>query len=90
MSMLVESHYSKFVQDNRDYLKECRRVQRRMLWQFDQEAAKLHGEELTEFLTQKNYEMVAKMKAMTKDHMNKLIMKGIELSKLTFNMDKNL
>ena len=90
MSMLVESHYSKFVQDNRDYLKECRRVERRMLWQFDQEAAKLSGEELTEFLTQKNYEMVAKIKKMTKEHMNKLIMKGIELSKFTFDMDKNL
>ena len=61
-----------------------------MIAEIDKEAAKLHGAELTEFLTQKNYEIVATMKKMTKELMNKLIMKGIELSKFTFNMDKNL
>lgn len=90
MSMLVESHYSKFVQDNTDYLIECRRVNRKMIAEIDKEAAKRHGEELTAFLTQKNYEIVATMKKMTKELMNKLIMKGIELSKFTFDMDKNL
>lgn len=90
MSVLVESHYSQFIQDNTNYLKECRRVARRKIWQFDQEAAKLHGEELTDFLTKKNYEMVATMKKMTKDLMNQLIMKAIQLSKFTFDMDKNL
>ena len=90
LSMLVESHYSNFIQDDLDYLKACRQQQRTLLAQFDKEAADKHGEELTAFLTQKNYEMVADMTKRTKALINKLIMKGIQLSKLTFNMDKNL
>jgi dipeptidase len=42
------------------------------------------------FLSGETHKMVAEMAKRTKDLMAKLIMHGLELSKLTFIMDKNL
>jgi dipeptidase len=90
LSMLTESHYSKFIQQNRDYLTELYRQYRAHVVATDAKAADLTGKELTAFLTQANYDIVATTKAATKDQINKMIMEGINLSQLTFNMDKNL
>ncbi len=89
-SMLVESHYSKFIQQNRDFLTEMNRSYRAFVADTDKNAAELTGKELTTFLTQANYDVVKTTTAATKDQINKMIMQGIELSQLTFNMDKNL
>ena len=91
LSFLVESEYSKFVQKDRDYLKEGRRHKRELIAEIDAQAADIKDPaDLTEFLTRQNYKIVADYRDKAKDLMSDLIMDGINLSKLTFNMDKNL
>ena len=46
--------------------------------------------EVSDFLSSKTHEMVAEMAKRTKNLMAELVMHGLELSKLTFKIDKNL
>jgi dipeptidase len=87
---VVEGHYSNFLQTNVDYVTASKEYLRRRVAEIDAKAADLTGEELTTFLTNANYETVKQMKARTMDHFNGLLASGLLLSKLTFNMDKNL
>lgn len=90
MSMLVESHYSDFLQDNIDYLATCRQELRTSVAKTDKKATDYSGKELTAFLTKSNQANTEKMNQKARDLMENLFIKGINLSKLTFNMDKNL
>lgn len=90
LSMLVESHYAKFIQADLDYLKDCRELQRTMIAAADEKVAELTDIKATAYLTQKNYELVAQMREKTMALIGQLVMKGLTFSKLTFNMDKNL
>ncbi|UQS84276.1 C69 family dipeptidase [Bombilactobacillus thymidiniphilus] len=90
LSMLVESHYHAFIQSNIDFLTESRRRFREVIAEVDQQAAQYQGTELTDFLTQQNQALVEETEAKTRAYMGTLFTQGIELSKLTFNMDKNL
>lgn len=90
LGMLVESHYNHFIQQNRDYLTELNRRFRVHIAETDAATAELTGDELTEALTAANYKLVAMVKAETKKQIASYVMQGLELSKLTFNMDKNL
>lgn len=90
LSMLVEAHHAEFLQDDLDYLKDAREYFHRFV---DEVALLVDGmtnQEATAILSAKNQELVAEMAKRTKDLMAKLMMKGLELSKLTFTMDKNL
>ena len=90
LSMLTESHYSNFIQANRDYLTEAKEVQHRLVGETDQHAAKLSGQELVDYLTTRNHEMVADMRDRTMTEIGNFIKQGLTLSKLTFDMDANL
>lgn len=90
LSVLVESRYAEFVQDDRDYLTASQELFTQHIGKTDAVASKLSGEELTTYLTQQNYLIVSEMKARTTKLMNDLFEHGLELSKLTFNMDVNL
>ena len=90
LAMLVESHHSHFISADLDYLTAAREQKHRLIAQFDKEAAKLSGSELTDFLTEKNHEMVADMRERTMKMIGHFITEGLNLSKLTFDMDKNL
>ncbi|KRM95541.1 dipeptidase A [Liquorilactobacillus aquaticus DSM 21051] len=90
LSMLVESHHAEFIQDDLDYLKECRELQLRLLEKIDTAASNKKGRALTEFLTQQNYQISAAMRTKTMKMIGRFVTKGLTLSKLTFNMDKNL
>lgn len=92
VAMLVESHYSKFVQMDLDYLSESHEELNRMVKKIDLEvkSKSLSGSQLTEFLTESNYKIVDHMRSKTMNLIGDLITNGLELSKLTFNMDKNL
>jgi dipeptidase len=90
LGMLVESHYSQFIQQNRDYLTELNRRFRVHVAATDAATAELTDRELTESLTAANYQVVAMVKAETKKQIASMVMQGLELSQLTFNMDKNL
>ncbi|MBO8441814.1 MAG: C69 family dipeptidase [Firmicutes bacterium] len=92
VAMLVESHYSKFVQMDLDYLSESHEELNRMIKKIDLEvkSKSLSGSQLTEFLTESNHKIVDHMRSKTMNLIGNLITNGLELSKLTFNMDKNL
>lgn len=90
LAMIVESHYSEFIQDDLDYQKELNEWARRQIKLIDEEQKKYSGKELTEFLTKKNMEIVQHFNKKTMELIGKLITQGTELSKLTFKMDPNL
>ncbi|MGX7351651.1 peptidase C69 [Enterococcus canis] len=89
MSMLVEAHYSDFLQENIDYLTSCRQYTHGMIAQTDK-LAQDHSEDLAAFLTSRNALLSKDITEKTTALMQELILKGINLSKLTFDMDKNL
>ncbi|WP_164512661.1 C69 family dipeptidase [Loigolactobacillus iwatensis] len=89
-SMLVESHHSSFIQTDLDYVKAAQEQQRRLIIETGRQAEKLSGTALTKFLTEQNYSMVEDMRQRTMTLIGELVMQGINLSKLTFDMDKNL
>lgn len=91
LSMLAETHYAKFVQPVRDYLKAASEQQRRLIEQTDEQVLKLTDKVvITDFLTKQNYAMCDDMRRRTMGLIAEFIVSGLELSKLTFNMDKNL
>ncbi|TLQ05168.1 C69 family dipeptidase [Pediococcus stilesii] len=87
---VVEGHYSHFIQSNVDYVTASKEYLRGRVAEIDQQAASLSGTELTNFLTEANHATVKAMKKRTMNHFNDLLASGLLLSKLTFNMDKNL
>lgn len=87
---VVEGHYSHFIQTNVDYVTASQEYLRTRVAEIDEAAKNLSGDELTSFLTKANHETVKAMKTRTMDHFNGLLATGLTLSRLTFNMDKNL
>jgi len=92
LSMIVESHYSNFIEQDVDYVTEAKQNLRTHVAQTFVAAAKqqLTGDALTAFLTEQNHQVTAQMRTATTAFTNGLIEKGLTLSRLTFNMDKNL
>jgi len=90
LSVLVESNYSEFIQDDIDYLTDIRQDLRMAVAETDKLAANYSGDELVEFLTDRNQKVVKQMQDKTHEFFGELYTKGINLSKLTFNMDENL
>lgn len=90
MGALVESHYSKFIQQDRDYLTALSQAFRTHVQATDDANEALADTALTEALTKANYAIVEAVKKETKQQIASLLMQSMELSKLTFNMDKNL
>ena len=90
LSMLVEAHHAEFLQDDLDYLKDAREYFHRFVDEVAPLVDGMTNQEATAILSAKNQELVAEMAKRTKDLMAKLMMKWLELSKLTFSMDKNL
>lgn len=87
---VVEGHYSNFIQTNVDYVTASKEFLRGRVAKIDAQAANLQGDALTQFLTEANHATVKAMKERTMNHFNDLLASGLLLSKLTFNMDKNL
>jgi dipeptidase len=90
LAMIVESHYTEFVEPNLDYQKKLAQWARRKIFDVEIVAASKSGEELTSFLTEQNHLIAEHFNEATKEHIADLITKGTELSKLTFKMDPNL
>lgn len=90
LSMVVESHYAEFDQDNLDYQKDLRQYFLTWVDQVAKEVAGLSKEEAQAKIDAATKEMLDKVEADTKHHLAQLISQGMELSKLTFKMDANL
>ncbi|MFC6274214.1 C69 family dipeptidase [Levilactobacillus tangyuanensis] len=90
LSMIVESHYRNFIERDTDYITAAKETFRAHVAATQAHAKTLSGDDLTAYLTAQNYAIVKAMKADTTKFTNELIEEGLNLSKLTFNMDKNL
>ena len=90
LSMLVESHHAEFSKEDLDYLKDAREYLYRWVNQTAPQVEGMDAKQASEFLSTESHKMVAEMAKRTKALMAQLIMHGLELSKLTFIMDKNL
>ncbi len=73
-----------------DFLTDAKEKLRRHVQNTIDESKGLKGDELTSYLTEQNHEVVKMMRLATEHFSHQLIEKGLTLSKLTFNMDKNL
>lgn len=69
---------------------ELNRYFRARVTEVTDQAQGLTGEELTAFLTKANQETVAYCRQESEKLWGQLFKEAIKLSKLTFNMDKNL
>lgn len=92
LSMIVESHYKDFIEQDVDYVTQAKQDLRTHVAQTLAHAtqAGLTGEALTAYLTAQNHAVTAAMRQTTTQFIHELMEKGLTLSKLTFNMDKNL
>ena len=90
LSMIVEAHHAEFAQQDLDYLKDCREYLYRWVNTIAPQVAGKDDGEVSAFLSAESHKMVAALAKRTKNLMAQLIMHGLELSKLTFVMDKNL
>ncbi|NVY96513.1 C69 family dipeptidase [Lactobacillus sp. DCY120] len=90
LSTLVESHYPELIQANRDYLTDFRQAARTHVAQTDQAARSYQGLAATEFLTQENEAFAQQTAIKSRQYFGELLQTSINLSKLTFNMDRNL
>lgn len=90
LSMLVESHHQAFIQQDIDFLKSLRQLMHGHVAQTDAKAATLPEADCTAFLTQQNHLLVDQVFAQTQQFIGSLITHGLQISDLTFDMDKNL
>ena len=90
LSMLVESHHAEFSKEDLDYLKDSREYLYRWVNEIAPQVKGMAPSEVSDFLSSKTHEMVAEMAKRTKNLMAELVMHGLELSKHTFKIDKNL
>ena len=77
---------------NLDYLTELKQKFRSRVAEITKDALNtgLTGEKLTDFLTDANQKTVIQAEKRTRDFMGELYTKGMNLSHLTFTMDRNL
>ena len=90
LSMIVESHYSHFIQQDRDFKTDNDQMFLTHVENTINQAQNLKPESVSAFLQKQNQSLVAEMETRVHKFMNELMSKGLTLSKLTYDMDKNL
>ena len=90
LAMVVESHYTDFMQADLDYQDALNEWAQRRIAQVDDHAKNLTGTKLTTYLTGQNHKIARHYNKKAKKLLFKLITEGTELSALTFKMDPNL
>lgn len=90
LSMVVESHLSEFTKDDLDYLKDLRQYFYAWLDENTKHVEGMSAADATAYLNGRQKEMLDTVYDRTHKLMAKLMTKGVEMSKLTFNMDPNL
>ena len=90
LSMIVESHHSEFAQADLDYLKDLRQYFHTYVAETAEKTAGLAKDDAVAVLNKAQAEMLTHTEKETKKLIASLIQQGLDLSKLTFKMDKNL
>ena len=90
LSMVVESHLSAFSKQDMDYLKDMRQYFYSWLAENTKQVEGMSAAEATDYLNKRTTEMIDEVYKRTNKLMAELMTKGLEMSKLTFDMDPNL
>ncbi|USS88560.1 C69 family dipeptidase [Fructilactobacillus hinvesii] len=90
LSMIVESHYPQFIQMARDFKTESNQMFLTHLENTIYQARHLEEADVPAFLEKQNQSLTNEMHDRVHQFMNELMSKGLTLSKLTYDMDKNL
>ena len=90
MSMIVESHLAEFTKPDLDYLKSVRQYFYSFVAESTKSLADMSDSDANDYLDKQQSKMLDEVSKRTKDLMAELMTKGVEMSKLTFDMDPNL
>ncbi|ANZ57979.1 peptidase C69 [Fructilactobacillus lindneri] len=90
LSMLTESHYSHFIQMDRDFKTDVNQMFLTHIDNTIDQVKHRNPKNISAFLQKQNQSLVAEMRTRVDNLMHELMSKGLTLSKLTYDMDKNL
>ncbi|USS92929.1 C69 family dipeptidase [Fructilactobacillus ixorae] len=90
LSMLAETHYPQFIQTVRDFKTEANQMFLTHLENTIYQARHLSEAQVPAFLERQNQSLTNEMYDRVHQLMNTLMAKGLTLSKLTYDMDRNL
>ncbi|MGM0218415.1 C69 family dipeptidase [Enterococcus sp. AZ126] len=90
LAVLVERNYAKLAFSNFGYMTQAKTLANQLVLKTDSDAQKYAGEELTEYLTKKNEENAKEMNAIAMTQIGSLVSQGLGLSKLTFDITKDV
>lgn len=88
LSMLVESHHAHFIQKDVDFLTSSYQNALMLLKKYDRAASQ--SSDVVATLTDANHQIAEFFRKQTEALIGQLVMQGLTLSQLTFDMDKNL
>lgn len=89
-SYYVETHYKMFSKENTIYLEQMRSYGRKRVFEIRENALKLKGTKLREYLTVENEKTVKYILSETQKLLNDFMTRALSVSKMSFTMDKNL
>ncbi|MHC5227912.1 C69 family dipeptidase [Enterococcus sp. LJL99] len=90
LAVLVERNYDKLAFSNFGYLSNAKALANHLVYLTDNEAKNYTGEALTEYLTKKNEANAQEMNNSAMTQIGSLVSQGLGLSKLTFDITKDV
>lgn len=90
LAVLVERDYDKLNAVNFDYLTAAKILANQLIAQTDAAFIANQPKNSTDFLTEKNAENILKMNGLAMNHIGNLVQNGLGLSKLTFDITKDV
>lgn len=90
LAVLVERDYDKLAFSNFGYLTKAKTLANRLIYTTDAEAKNYTGEALTAYLTKQNETNAQMMNDAAMDQIGSLVCQGFGLSKLTFDITKDV
>ena len=90
LAVLVERDYDVLKTVNFDYLSAARQLANHMILETDRAYKAMQSGDVTDFLTKQNKQNIEEMNHLTMTHIGELVKKGLGLSKLTFDITKDV
>lgn len=90
LSVLVERDYDKLITTNTGYMVAAKTLANQLVLDTDNETKKMNKNELTDFLTKRNEENSKKMNDLAMKQIGDLVSQGLGLSRLTFDITKDV
>lgn len=90
LAVLVERDYNKLSSVNFDYLTAAKTLAKHLVLETDKAVKDGNIKNIEEFLTEQNNKNIDKMNELAMTHIGELVKKGLGLSKLTFDITKDV